>query len=184
MQWIQVHAGPIWQVQLYQGRLDAEGIRTFIPDESTKVVDPFVTGGAALMTELMVVGEDAERARGIIESIKDEGPLTPDADDDPMWDDESVEETPDEASDEDEEKSPQAETEWFATRTRWGAVIWITFPFAVVTGFFYLHLCKKHGTRSISHGLTIAALVFAVLNLVVVTVLVLLGVLWPAFPMT
>ena len=175
MRWIQVHAGPIWQVQLYQGRLDAEGIQTFVPDESTKVVDPFVTGGAALMAQLMVAEDAAQRAHTIIESIKEEGPLTPDASDDPTWDDESVEETP-EPNDED---SPEAETEWFATRTRWGAVIWVTFPFALVTGLIYFHLCRKHGTRSVSHGLTIAAFVFAVLNLIAAVGFVITGLLWP-----
>ena len=157
--WISVHAGSIWEVQLYQGRLEEEGLTTFVPDESTKVVDPFATGGLPLMAALHVPSDQVERAQAILATMRDHAPVEPD---------EHLDEVFGEASpDEDDEAPSPAEqkVEHLATRTRWAALWWITFPFAFVTGFLYLRASKKHGIKSKSHGLTLAAIGFAVLNL-------------------
>lgn len=64
--WILVYAGNYSSVLANQATLEASGIRTFIPDSTTKVVDPVITGGSCLDAELHVQIDDVEEAEKIL----------------------------------------------------------------------------------------------------------------------
>jgi hypothetical protein len=57
-QWITIFAGPFPKALALQATLEAQGIATFLADETTKVMDPFITGANPLAVELRVP-EDA-----------------------------------------------------------------------------------------------------------------------------
>ena len=52
--WVNVFAGDPGEVEVLAGRLEAEGYTTFVPDRTTKVVDPFSTGSQPLLWQLQV----------------------------------------------------------------------------------------------------------------------------------
>jgi len=140
-----VHAGPLWEVQLLQGLLEEEGIQAFIPDESTKRVDPFITGANPLATNLVVARADAERAAALIERHREV------------------------AHQRDRQAPPHhapTETERLATlgaRIRWSCVLVVTAPFGVWWGIEYLARLRAGAARPREHGKTIAAIVLSVL---------------------
>jgi len=138
-----VHAGPLWEVQLLQGMLEEEGIQAFIPDESTKRVDPFITGANPLTTNLVVAKDDAERATALISRHK---------------------EVAEQRDDQVPPHHPPTEMELLArlgTRVRWGSIMIVTAPFALWWGFQYLKGLRPDGPRPRYHGLTMAAIVLA-----------------------
>lgn len=143
-----VHAGPLWEVQLLQGMLEEEGIRAFIPDESTKRVDPFITGANPLAANLVVAKDDAERASALIEKHKEV------------------------AEARDAQTPPHhapTETERLArigTRVRWASIMIVTAPFAIYWGMQYLLGLRGDVPRPRHHGLTIAAIFLALVFLV------------------
>jgi hypothetical protein len=57
-QWITVFTGPFPKALALQATLEAQGIATFLADETTKLMDPFITGANPLAVELRVP-EDA-----------------------------------------------------------------------------------------------------------------------------
>ncbi len=64
--WTLVYAGNYSSVLANQATLEASGIETYIPDSTTKVVDPVITGGACLDAELHVHTSDVDQAAGIL----------------------------------------------------------------------------------------------------------------------
>ena len=60
--WVTVHAGPPWQIELLSGLLDENGIPSFQPDRTTKVVDPFITGANPLSARLQVAAASGTSA--------------------------------------------------------------------------------------------------------------------------
>ena len=57
--------------------------------------------------------------------------------------------------------------EWLASRTQWAtvagiALLGITLPLAIWSGWLYLRACRVHGTRAQAHGLTLAAIGLAI----------------------
>ena len=140
-----VHAGPLWEVQLLQGMLEEEGIQAFIPDESTKRVDPFITGANPLATNLVVAQADAERAAAIIIRHKE------------------VAETRDEGV---PPHHPPTETERLADlgrRVRWSSIMIVTAPLAIWWGVQYLWGLSSDTPRPRQHGMTIAAIFLAMI---------------------
>ena len=144
---VTVSTGPTWQVELLHGLLEEEGIDSFLPDRTTKIVDPFITGPNPLSRRLQVRAEDEARALEILRTAPDHEPADKDEGEDV-----------DEA---DEETAPEEEVEYIATRTRWAALLMLTFPFAVFYGFLYLFAVRDLGVRAKKHGLTVAAFVMA-----------------------
>jgi len=138
-----VHAGPLWEVQLLQGMLEEEGIQAFIPDESTKRVDPFITGGNPLATNLVVARADAERAAALIERHKE------------------VAEQRDEKTPPHHPPTETARLAALGTRVRWASIMVVTAPFALWWGFQYLTALRGDVPRPRYHGLTIAAILVA-----------------------
>lgn len=140
-----VHAGPLWEVQLLQGMLEEEGIQAFIPDESTKRIDPFITGANPLSTDLVVAKGDAERATALIQRHRE------------------VAEKRDEGV---PPHHPPTETERLAvlgTRVRWGSILIVTAPFALYWGIQYLWGLRGGVPRPRQHGLTLAAIFLAMI---------------------
>ena len=138
-----VHAGPLWEVQLLQGMLEEEGIQAFIPDESTKRVDPFITGANPLTTNLVVSKDDAERASALIEKHKEVAEAR-DAKTPPHH--------------------PPTETERLrviGNRVRWASIMIVTAPLALWWGRQYIAGLKPDVPRPHHHALTIAAIFLA-----------------------
>ena len=150
---VTVHAGPAWDVELLAMQLDGAGIDSFQPDKMTKTVDPFITGPNPLSSRLQVRVADAEQATKIIEEARER--LKPD----PLGDDDDEE---DDDDSEEEAGEPADEVEWLATRTRWAALMGITLPFAILSGWLYLKACRAYGRRSRFHGLTLAAFALSI----------------------
>jgi hypothetical protein len=151
--WVTVHSGPPWQIELLSGLLEEEGIPTFQPDRTTKVVDPFITGANPLSARLQVAAGDAERAAEILQRAHAQRLM-------------EKETSPDEDGEEGEDPeaiTPAEEIEYVSTRTRWAALLVVTAPFAVFYGVLYLLATRDLGLKSKRHGLTIAALILSLL---------------------
>lgn len=64
--WTTVFQGPPGLVEVLRARLGAEGIETFVPDELTKQVEPFMAGPDPFGRTLQVPAADAARAAAIL----------------------------------------------------------------------------------------------------------------------
>jgi hypothetical protein len=64
--WIHVYSGSYSSVLANQATLEACGIQTFVPDETTKVVDPCITGSNPVGAEIHVQEADFEAARQLL----------------------------------------------------------------------------------------------------------------------
>jgi hypothetical protein len=60
--WVRVYSGSFASVLANQATLEASGIPTVIPNETMKVLDPFITGGNVMDAEIRVPNTDAEMA--------------------------------------------------------------------------------------------------------------------------
>lgn len=192
---VTVHAGSLWEVELLAGLLQDEGIRTFLPDHLTKRVDPFITGGNALVARLQVPAEDAERAAAVLAAAKTD--LADAAAEEASFGDEGEEheEGADRGEDDDEEDeddaeamTPDEELRYLASRTRWWALVscalaFLTLPFALIYFGFYLQACRAHGKKAPGHAFTIAVVAVTVAGALAMLggILYFLGVLGPVF---
>ncbi len=142
--WVAIFSGPMWEVELKKSRLEVEGIDVFIPDASTKIIDPFVTGANPLTCHLWVRHEDAPTANEIL-ALRVDGSDEETA---------AVEPTdPKEAG----ELWSQDEVETIARRARWSTFLTLTWPLALYYGFLYLAASKQSGHRASAHKLTLFA---------------------------
>src|SRR5689334_13126081 len=132
--WVTILEAPRPRVEVVRGLLDAEGIATFVPDDLTKTVDPFITGGNAFTVTLQVPADDLERARAVAARHVECASATQ----------ASVPESPrtgDLAADEDDEQAaaePDDPVEGHATRTVLCTCLLVTVPLALVFGVLYL----------------------------------------------
>ncbi len=175
--WVSIHWGPVWQVELYAGLLDENEIPTFLPDVTTKIIDPFITGGVALDAQLQVRGEDVERARELLARAAeandaiDEEDLVARALSTPP--DASLGITEEQASGPEEvaigsvRRRGQEAMETLATRVRWAAWLGLPFPLALIYGMRYLGVAKRRGLTSSRHGLTRIAVAWAWVELAI-----------------
>lgn len=69
--WVPIHVGSHPQVITLQALLEAAGIPTYIPDQNTKVMDPFITGAHPLQLELRVPAEALDDARALLDRSRD-----------------------------------------------------------------------------------------------------------------
>jgi hypothetical protein len=70
-QWITIFAGPFPKALALQATLEAQGIRTFLADETTKVMDPFITGANSLSVELRVSEQDRAEVEAFLATFAD-----------------------------------------------------------------------------------------------------------------
>ena len=80
-QWITVLTGSHPQVLTVQALLEARGIPTFIPDQTTKVMDPFITGANPFSLDLCVPAEAVGDARRVLAEGRGQPRLVDDDDD-------------------------------------------------------------------------------------------------------
>jgi hypothetical protein len=144
---VTIHAGPIWEVELLKGRLEQEGIVVFLPEANVKRVDPFITGGNALDTKMQVPEHEAERARVLVEEYR-----------------EATREKPAEFTDAVDPDARMARKAKLGRRIRWLTLLWFTAPIALVLGILYVWDLEPNEPRPPSHGLTMAAILIAVLG--------------------
>jgi hypothetical protein len=80
--WIEIYSGSPAMALLLRDRLEDAGVRTFVPDENLRYLDPFATGGRSLDLRVLVAHGQEERAREIlIEEQQAASELTVPADD-------------------------------------------------------------------------------------------------------
>ena len=159
---VTVHAGPLWEVHLLQGQLEALGVPSFVHEDSTIPYDPFA-GLNPLGTSLQVQEEYADRAMALIERNQKVA----------------------------EQQDPEASSNEFPTtvdpearlgrRIRYASLLFVTAPLALAMGVVYLWRLRPGGSRPQRHGLTLAAIVLSVpLTLaLLLAVGLLLGWEWP-----
>lgn len=171
--WVTVHLGPVWQAELLQGLLLEHGIEVFLPDATTKVVDPFATGPLPMLTQVQVRPRDVQRAKELLASAGSTGAaaseleaLALSAPPDPSLgvSPEDAASAPDPETAGSERERAQEVVERLATRTRWAALLFIAFPWAIACGLRYLGVARRRGLRSAKHRLTVAALGLALLE--------------------
>ena len=183
--------GKPWEVSLRVGHLEEEGIVTFQPSATLKVMDPFATGALPLDAELQVPEPDVERALALLEQIADseelpdeealaamalaEGPdpdlVGVDAASQLEEDEDLEEEAPAPVAPGEEEPWTRSEIHDVARRTRWAALLGVTMPFALIFGWIYLGAVRESGIKDDSHGLTVTAFVIAIFMVPVATLI-------------
>jgi hypothetical protein len=65
-EWVTVRSGSMMEMLACRGELEARGIPTFLPDENTKIFDPFITGAGSLSVELRVPRSAAQEAEVLL----------------------------------------------------------------------------------------------------------------------
>jgi hypothetical protein len=157
--WVMVHSGPSWEIDLLRGVLEDAGIPTRVPDPMTRIVDPFILGPNGLQTPLLVPPGDAERAQEVLVGLREEGRFAlPDED---------------ELDEEEPERGPE-EVGILASRARWLASLVITFPLAVITLVSYRRACRRWGLRDDKDRHTVGVVVVSGIVFVALVV----GVAW------
>ena len=149
-----IHAGPLWEVQLLQGKLDEEGIPSFIPDELTKRVDPFITGANALNVQLQVRQADVARAEPFILEYRTK---TRGADEAPEAVVGGERGGDDEGLDEEARADLDAQTRR-GRRLRWASLLVVTAPLGLLIGGAYLAAMRRGAPHPSGHGMNLAAI--------------------------
>lgn len=157
---VTIHVGSLWEVELVAGRLEAEGIPTFLPDHLTKRVDPFITGANPLQARLQVREADAARATALLEDERRRVAEERAARGDASGRDEDAGEA------DVDELTPEEELQLLATRTRWWilasvALGFLVLPMAIFVFVLYLRACRAYRETAPMHGLTVAMVLIA-----------------------
>lgn len=148
--WTTVFQGPPGTVDVLRARLGAEGIETFVPDELTKMVDPFMAGPDPFGRTLQVPAADAARAAAV---LADHPTVGARGAGEAGEEDEAG--TGHEADAADGVPDP---LDAQAMRTILLAVLLVTAPLALLSGAAYLWACRKQGRRARLHGAVLLAL--------------------------
>jgi len=137
-EWVTVHAGSPWELDLFCGMLDEELIVWRRPDDVIGGIDAIVNPAGAAGKRLQVRAPDAERAAARIASHR--APASaPETDDDEY------------------EPTAQEEVELVARWVRgasWSLVGFVLVPWLMV---LYRRACREHNTESEQHALAVAA---------------------------
>ncbi len=168
--WITVFEGPAAKAAFLRGLLESHEIDCLVPDELTKLADPFITGANPFQVRLQVREADAPRAGEILTSA-----AAPTATDEAGGEEPGP---PSVEADEDDEvvESAQAASESAldrpALRTILLTVLVVTAPLALLSFAFYLRDCQRRGARSNLHvatwlafGIALAVVIAAVVHL-------------------
>lgn len=138
-----VFAGPPWLVMLLEGRMEAAGIPSFVPDRLVKTIDPFITGASPLDLRLQVPAAHLADARALVEEYEAE--------------ERRAAAVP----------SPEAAelaVDRHGRRIRWAALFGVTAPFALYYAPRYVRAAAALPARPRSHAWTLAAFPLAVLT--------------------
>ena len=161
--WVTLLEAPAREVAVVRGLLEDAGIATFVPDEVTKIVDPFITGPNPFQERLQVPEDDLERARGVLEAGRhalQTAAAAEAAGTDGGPDDAAAEErapTLEDFEPDEEERAPDP-VEDRAFLTIFFAVLLLTLPLAVIPGVGYLMAWRRTGRRSRYHAWVLVAL--------------------------
>lgn len=70
---VEIFTGSLWEAEVVQGLLNSEGIETFVRDDHTGTIAPWVmvTGGVDSV-RLMVAEPEAARARQVISEYREQ----------------------------------------------------------------------------------------------------------------
>ncbi len=168
--WITVFEGPAAKAAFLRGLLESHDIDCVVPDELTKLVDPFITGANPFQVRLQVREADALRAGEVLTSAavpagsddadgNDAGPPSVEAD----QDDEVVEAA---------QAASESALDRPALRTMLLTVLVVTAPLALLSFALYLRDCRRRGARSSLHvgvwlaaGIALAVVIAAVVHL-------------------
>lgn len=71
--WVTVFTGPFAKVISLRSLLESEGVLTWVPDETMKTFDPFITGANPLGVELQVPETDVERVHALLADMRSSG---------------------------------------------------------------------------------------------------------------
>jgi hypothetical protein len=66
--WVRVFSGSFPKALALRASLEASGVRTRVPDEVMKVMDPFITGIDPLSVQILVPWDDVELAKEVMTS--------------------------------------------------------------------------------------------------------------------
>lgn len=135
-EWVTVHVGTPWELDLFCGMLDDEGIPWQRPDDVVGAADSLLDPTGATSRRLQVRTEDEDRTRALIASHHGE-----------------VEDT----EDDEYELTGQEEVELIARSARrasWSLVGIVLVPWLMV---LYRRACREYDTESKHHALTVAA---------------------------
>jgi hypothetical protein len=66
--WVKIFSGSFPKALALRASLEASGVRTRVPDEIMKVMDPFITGIDPLSVEILVPWDDVELAKEVMTS--------------------------------------------------------------------------------------------------------------------
>ncbi len=139
---VTVFAGPLWEATVLQGRMEQDGVPAFLPDETIKVIDPFITGANAFDVALRVPANFEEQAMEIATDWVEASKAT------------------------DAEPSPHDELRHLSRRARWASIWVVTAPYALILACRYLVLCRRYGLRPRDYSYTVAAVLLSVAALV------------------
>ena len=131
--WVTVRAGSPGAVLVQRAALEAAGIPTFVPDETMKAWDPFITGANALDSSLQVPASRLEEAR---ELLGEPGPPH-------------------------EPTGPLDEARRLATRMAFASMMILTAPYALILAPRYFALVRRAGERPPNHRTALLGLVLA-----------------------
>lgn len=157
-----VFTGTIGEVTAMQATLSAQGFETFIEQEMTKTLDPFVTGGNVFAVTLSAPADQAPAIEAALREMKERGPAT----------DVGAPQEPERLREEDDEESASedaaptlAELEALGRRIRWCTFETLLAPIALMLGATYLAGTYGRARMPARHGLTLVALVIALVEL-------------------
>jgi hypothetical protein len=138
----EVYAASLPELQVLRSSLEALGYDILLADEHIKTWDPFVTGGNVFGSRLMAPASQAQEVRRTIQELKDQPSV----------------------GDENAEDDRETEIEDIGRRIRWHGVIGLTAPWGVVSGVRYLSRCRRLSVMPRGHVLTIAGIVWCVVQ--------------------
>ncbi len=70
---VEIFSGSLWEAEVVQGLLNSEGIETFVRDDQTGTIAPWVVvSGGVDSVRLMVAEAEAARARQIISEYREQ----------------------------------------------------------------------------------------------------------------
>ncbi len=155
--WTTVFEGVPGQAGVLRAMLEADGLTTFVPDETTKLVDPFITGVSPLLATVQVPEDQVARAR---ELLADGGARpTPGAT----------------AGDDDDAALIDAKLNAYVLPSILFTVLGLTAPLALITGWYYLKACERYERRARLHVVILLCLAASLLVLSVFGWLLLFG---------
>jgi hypothetical protein len=154
-EWVRIFSGSFPKALALRASLEAAGVRTRIPDEVMKVMDPFITGIDPLSVQILVPWDDVELAKEV---------MAPDGE---AADDERAD---GDGSQADGSQQP-LDVEQLGRRVRWCFVLpvygWLM---GMVMGWRYLKASREARLLPDGHGVTLliwAAQIVLLLGLLV-----------------